>query len=134
MAVEFFFYKFSDLFQNMYMDKLSEQFIAYQVLSDTDILLSVKTDVGLEPDDSYRVDVLWAYLNSMRYLEQIFLYSIYFLKLLLLSSPYRTLMPARNEFSISLTRTKHQVEVHSYLRALCHLSLPLKLIYLTHWL
>ena len=63
-AVEFFVYKFLYLFQDMNMNRLSEQFIAYQVLSDTDILLPVKTYVGLEPDDPYRVDDFWAYLNS----------------------------------------------------------------------
>ena len=58
-AVEFFVYKFLHLFQDMNMDRLSEQFIAYQVFS-----IVCKTYVGLEPDNSYRVDDLWAYLNS----------------------------------------------------------------------
>ena len=73
-AAEFFVYKFLYLFQDMNMNRLSEQFIAYQVLSDTDILLPVKTYVGLEPDDPYRVDDLWAYWTPGEYLKQICLY------------------------------------------------------------
>ena len=66
MAVEFFVSKFPHLFQDMDMDKLAEQFMAYQVLPATDIPISVKTDLGLDPDNPYHADALWAYLNSRR--------------------------------------------------------------------
>lgn len=66
MEVEFFVNKFPHLFQDMDMDILAEQFMAYQVLPDAAIPLHVKTDVGLDPNDPYRVDTLWAYLGSRR--------------------------------------------------------------------
>ena len=47
-------------------DILAEQFMAFQVLPGTAIPMSVKTDVGLDPDDPYHADCLWVYLNSRR--------------------------------------------------------------------
>lgn len=46
------------------MNILAKQFMVYQVLPDDDIPLSVKRDVGLDPEDSHCVDALWAYLGS----------------------------------------------------------------------
>ena len=64
MAVEFFVYRFPHLFQNIDMDRLAEQFMAYQVLPDDAIPSSVKTDMDLNPEDLLRADALWTYLNS----------------------------------------------------------------------
>lgn len=66
MAVEFFVCKFPHLFQNIDMDILAEQFLAYQVLPDDAIPSSVKRDMDLNPEDPLRVDALWTYLNSRR--------------------------------------------------------------------
>ena len=125
MAVEFFVSKFPHLFQDMDIGILAEQLMSYQVLPDIVIQVSVKTDVGLDPDDPYHVDALWAYLNSRRVpgtnrpeFDQLFK----------VASAILTPMLVRIEYSSSKARTKHQAEVHSYSKALCHLSLPLKLI------
>ena len=48
------------------MDKLNEQFLTYQLLVEEDIPTSVKESVGLEAEDSYRVDVLWTYLKDVK--------------------------------------------------------------------
>lgn len=40
--------------------------MSYQTLPDVAVPLAVKTDVGLGPEDPYRVDALWAYLGSRR--------------------------------------------------------------------
>ena len=50
----------------MNLDIPAEQFMAYQVLPGTAIPISVKTDMGLDSDDPYHADTLWAYLNSRR--------------------------------------------------------------------
>ena len=66
MAVEFFICRFPNLFQDVDADRLAEQFMAYQVLPDDAIPLSVKTDAGLGPEDPHRVDALWTYLSCRR--------------------------------------------------------------------
>ena len=66
MVVEFFVCTFPLSFQNIDMDVLAEQFMAYQVLPDDAIPSSVKTDMDLKAEDPLRVHVyaLWPYLNS----------------------------------------------------------------------
>ncbi len=64
--VECFTTTFSHLFQDIDMNILAEQFMAYQVLPDDAVPVSVKTDVGLDPEDPHRADALWAYLGSRR--------------------------------------------------------------------
>ena len=66
MAIEFFLCRFSHLFQNIDMDDLAEQFMAYQVLPDDALLSSVKTAMNLNAEDPLHVDALWTYLNSRR--------------------------------------------------------------------
>lgn len=66
MAVEFFVCRFPHLFQNIDMDILAEQFMAFQVLPDDAIPTSVKRDIDLNPEDPLRVDAVWTYLNSRR--------------------------------------------------------------------
>ena len=44
----------------------NEQFLTYQLLVEEDIPTSVKESVGLEAEDPYRVDVLWAYLEDVK--------------------------------------------------------------------
>ena len=65
-AVEYFIFSFPHLFHGYDLDLLSEQFMSYQTLPDDAVPLAVKTDVGLGPEDPYRVDALWAYLGSRR--------------------------------------------------------------------
>jgi len=48
------------------MDKLSEQFLTYQLLVEEDIPTSVKESARLEAEDPYRVDVLWTYLKDLK--------------------------------------------------------------------
>ena len=60
MVVEFFYLY---LFQDIDVNILAEQFMAYQVLPDDAVL---KTDVGLNPKDLHRADALWTYLGSRR--------------------------------------------------------------------
>ena len=48
------------------MDKLSEQFLTYQLLVGEEIPTSVKESAGLEPEDPYPVDVLWTYLKDVK--------------------------------------------------------------------
>lgn len=69
--------KFPHLFPNMDMNNLVEQFMAYRVLSDTDIPISVKTDVGIQLEYPYYVDAL----TPDKYLVQMFPYSTYYSRL-----------------------------------------------------
>ena len=48
------------------MDKLNEQFLAYQLLSEDDIPASVKESTGLDPEKPFRVDTLWTYLKGVK--------------------------------------------------------------------
>ena len=66
MAVEYFISNFPHLFQDIDVNLLAEQFIAYQVLPDDAVPLSVKTDLGLKPDDPHRVDALWGWLLGLQ--------------------------------------------------------------------
>ena len=66
MAVECFICNFPYLFQDIDVNILAEQFMAYQVLPDDVVPLSVKTDVGLDPEDPHRANALWTCLGSRR--------------------------------------------------------------------
>ena len=67
-SVEYIVHRYSTLFPalSLDMEKLSEQFLTYQLLLEEDIPTSVKESVGLEPEDPFRVDVLWTYLKSIK--------------------------------------------------------------------
>ena len=67
-SVEYIVHRYSTLFPacSLDMEKLSEQFLTYQLLLEEDIPTSVKESVGLEPEDPFRVDVLWMYLKSIK--------------------------------------------------------------------
>ena len=57
---------YHNLFSGMDMDKLNEQYLSYQTLVAEDIPVSVKECAGLEPQDPYRVDLLWTYLKDVK--------------------------------------------------------------------
>ena len=61
--MEFFICNSLHLFQDIDVNILAEQFLAYQVLPDDAVPLSFKTDVSLNPEDPHRADTLW---NSRR--------------------------------------------------------------------
>ena len=46
-------------------DKLHEQFLSYQLLTDTDIPESVNKKSGSDVNGYYRIDDLWGYLKDL---------------------------------------------------------------------
>ena len=109
-----FIFNFPNLFHGFDLDNLAEQFMGYQVLSDDAVPLTVKTDVGLGPEDPHRVDALWAYLGSRREPGTNRLSLISYLRWQELSSQYLIIMLRKREYSPSLTRIKHLPEVRYY--------------------
>jgi len=61
LSVEYFVLKYPKVFESINMDELNEQFLNYPMLSDDQIPKKVKEGIGLEYDDPYRIDVLWAF-------------------------------------------------------------------------
>ena len=126
MTVEFFICRFPNLFQDVDADRLAEQFMAYQVLPDDAIPLSVKTDAGLGPEDPHHVDTLWTYLSCRREpgTNRLEFDLVFNVAKAVCTIPHSN---AGEETIFSLaTRIRHQLEVLYYLRALSHLSLQLK--------
>ena len=62
-SVEFFIHRYKQIFTGMNMDKLEEQFLNYQLLTDEEIPKDVKEKAGRDESDYYRIDDLWGYLN-----------------------------------------------------------------------
>ena len=65
-SVEYFVHRYSGIFSDVDMDRLSEEFFNYQMLSSDSIPKSVKEVVNLEEQDPHRVDVLWGYLRELK--------------------------------------------------------------------
>ena len=58
--------RYPEIFPDMNIDHLNEQFVNYQLLAAEDIPSVVKESVGLEEKDPYPVDVLWGYLRGVK--------------------------------------------------------------------
>lgn len=65
-SVEYFVHRYPTIFSEVDMDRLSEEFFNYQMLSSDSIPKSVKESVNLEDKDPHRVDVLWGYLRGLK--------------------------------------------------------------------
>ena len=65
-SVEYFVHQYPNIFPEMDMDRLNEQFLNYQLLSADEIPPVVKETSGLNKDDPYQVDVLWEYLRGVK--------------------------------------------------------------------
>ena len=67
-SVEYIVHRYNSLFplETLDMEKLSEQFLSYQLLVEEDIPTFVKESSGLAPEDPFRVDVLWTFLKSIK--------------------------------------------------------------------
>ncbi len=65
-SVEYFVHKFPKILGNINIDKLSEEFINYQMLCSNDIPSSVKSRANLQDEDPHRVDYLWGYLRTLQ--------------------------------------------------------------------
>ena len=67
-SVEYVVNRFSSIFPtgSLDMNKLSEQFLAYQVLVEEDIPATVKESAKLTREDPFRVDILWSYLKNIK--------------------------------------------------------------------
>lgn len=67
-AIEYIVGRYSTIFPSgsIDMNKLSEQFLAYQLLVEEDIPSTVKESAGLSQEDYFRVDILWSYLKSVK--------------------------------------------------------------------
>ena len=63
---QYFVHQYPNIFPEMDMDRLNEQFINYQLLSADDIPPVVKETAGLNEDDPYQVYVLWRYLRGVK--------------------------------------------------------------------
>ena len=66
-SVEYFIGLYPNVFVDMNMEKLHEQFISYQLLVAEDIIQAVREKCGLQnEDDVYRIDDLWSYLATLK--------------------------------------------------------------------
>ena len=65
-SVEYFVLRYPEIFPDMNIDHLNEQFVNYQLLAAEDIPSVVKESIGLEEKDPYPVDVLWGYLRGVK--------------------------------------------------------------------
>ena len=65
-SIEYIVRRYSALFPGLNMDRLSEQYLAYQLLVEDDIPSSVREATGIDSEHPYRVDLLWAYLKDVK--------------------------------------------------------------------
>ena len=66
-SVEYFIGLYPNIFVDMNMEKLHEQFIRYQLLVTEDIFQAVCEKCGLQnEDDVHRIDDLWSYLATLK--------------------------------------------------------------------
>ena len=65
-SVEYFVSIYPELFPQMDLDRLTEQFLSYQMLVSEDIPTTVKESVSLKPEDPHPLDVLWGYLRGLK--------------------------------------------------------------------
>ena len=61
-----FVLRYPEIFPEMNMDRLNEQFLNYELLSAEDIPTTVKENAGLSANDSHQVDILWGYLRGVK--------------------------------------------------------------------
>ena len=66
LSVQYFVLQYPQIFPEINMDQLNEQFLNYQLLSAEDIPTSVKDSVGLSANDPHHIDVLWGYLRGVK--------------------------------------------------------------------
>lgn len=66
LSVQYFVLHYLDIFPDMNMDQLNEQFLNYQLLLAGDIPTVVKDSAGLSENDPHQVDILWGYLRSVK--------------------------------------------------------------------
>ena len=66
LSVQYFILHYPEIFPEMNMDQLNEQFLNYQLLSAEDIPKSVKDSAGLNESDPHQVDVLWGFLRGVK--------------------------------------------------------------------
>lgn len=65
ISVEYFVRKYSSIFPNLDIERLNDEFIVYQSMSDSDIPVTVKDIIGLSSrDDYHRVDLFWNFMRS----------------------------------------------------------------------
>lgn len=65
-AVEYFVGRYSNILGDLDVDKLSEQFIEYQLLSDEDLPDDVRALCLFGSDLPKRIDILWGYLKGVK--------------------------------------------------------------------
>ena len=65
LSVQYFVLQYPEIFPDMNMDRLNEQFLNYQLLPTKNIPTIVKESAGLSANDPHRVDILWGYLRGM---------------------------------------------------------------------
>ena len=111
-SVEYVVNRFSSIFPtSLDMNKLSEQFLAYQVLVEEDIPATVKESTKLTREDPFRVDILWSYLKNIKVpgsneCEFDLLFKV---ADVVMTIPHSN---AGGEFSLSSIRTRLLAEVH----------------------
>ncbi|CAB4036850.1 PREDICTED: uncharacterized protein LOC107326933 [Paramuricea clavata] len=67
MSVGYFVAKYPEIFPDMDLESLNEQFLNYQLLLEEDIPAEVKEVAKCAEDDPhYRVDILWGYLKGVK--------------------------------------------------------------------
>ena len=62
-SVEYFVWKYPEIFPGVHLDQLQEQFLNYQLLSEADIPKEAKANIEEHP---YRVDILWGFLRGVK--------------------------------------------------------------------
>ena len=65
-SVEYFIGLYPNVFVDMNMEKLHEQFIYYQLLVTEDIVEAVHEKCGLQNEDVHCIDDLWLYLETLK--------------------------------------------------------------------
>lgn len=66
VSVQYFVDCYQELFTNLNMDKLNDQFLAYQLLTDEDIPQSLKELSCRSADGCHQIDILWGYLRTIK--------------------------------------------------------------------
>ena len=66
-SVEYFVGLYPNVFVDMNIEKLNDQFIAYQLLVTKEVIRAVREKSGLQnEEDVHRIDDLWSYLKNSR--------------------------------------------------------------------
>ena len=66
-SIEFFVLKYKQIFPDMIIDRLNEQFLNYQLLTEDDIPKNIKDRMGISEENPHgRIDVLWEFLKGVK--------------------------------------------------------------------